>query len=398
MVSIEEAQHIVRSLKRNLVEADDNNFGFDLFGGKILIAKADFANYIEQKPKIKSDMETQIWVPGHFEHVVQFEGARPRRPFPRDDDQLQLVSQDGTTVTVKRPTALFCLYLLDTDELSRELRRLIFDLGMRSNSSSKLTDVFRMYTIRVEAPVDSSVGKSAKRSQEIAEACIFHFAYGNGVPISFARSWARTYYWIGRKASEPVQFPLKTYNSELVGYYNLALSTESMILGFLALYKIIEFFYSSASEEALHDKIKDKITAPDFSHTKPKKLRELVKTIHGFDRVTNELASLKLVLSKYFDRTDLKDWIEEYETENGKYFTEENVIFGETYKIDTNTNTIIPNIASRIYGLRNAVVHNKESELSRYIPYSGQEDVLQKELQLLLHLAERIIMKTGKEI
>ncbi|WP_133170054.1 hypothetical protein [Kumtagia ephedrae] len=398
MVSVEDAQRVVRGLKRNLSDFDEQHFSIERGSDKYLILKDDIASYLESKPNLRSDLETQIWVPGHYEHVVQFEGSRPRRPFLREDDQLQLESRDGVTVSVKRPSSLFYLSLLDTDELNKELRRLMYGPPPGRSSSRAISELFRMYTIRVNAPAESAIGKSARKSHEIAESCIFHFAYGNGTPISFTRSWARTYYWIGRKNSESVQFPLKTYNSELVGYYNLALSSDSMVLGFLALYKILEYFFSSASEEDLHAKIKEKITAPDFSHTKPKKLRELVKAIHGFERTTNEVSSLKIVLSKYFDKQDLKDWIDLYELDNGPYFTEENVIFSGKYRLDTSSNTIIPNISGRIYEIRNAIVHNKESEVSRYIPYSGQEDMLQKEVQLLLYLAEQIIMKTGKDI
>jgi len=96
-------------------------------------------------------------------------------------------------------------------------------------------------------------------------------ARAKGIPVSFTKSWERTYYWLGRKENETVQFPLRTYKSELVSYYNLALASDSLVLGYLALYKILEFFYTSVSEDALHQKIKDQLVAPDFAHTKPKK-------------------------------------------------------------------------------------------------------------------------------
>jgi hypothetical protein len=67
-------------------------------------------------------------------------------------------------------------------------------------------------------------------------------------------------------------------------------------------------------------------------------------------------------------------------------------------RIDISDSTIIPNIASRIYTIRNALVHNKEGEIARIIPYTGQEEVLHKEVQILVHLAEQLIIKSGENI
>src|SRR5207245_9084017 len=107
---------------------------------------------------------------------------------------------------------------------------------------------------------------------------------------------------------------------------------------------------------------------------------------------------LKLLRSFYFDKLDLRQWVENYESTNGPYFTEEVAVFDTPMRIDVSDNSIVPNIAARIYAIRNALVHNKEGEVSRFIPYTGQEELLQKEIQILLHIAEQLIIKTGKDI
>lgn len=48
--------------------------------------------------------------------------------------------------------------------------------------------------------------------------------------------------------------------------------------------------------------------------------------------------------------------------------------------------------------IRNALVHNKEGEIARFIPYSGQEEALHKEVQILIFIAEQLIIKTGKDL
>jgi hypothetical protein len=397
MATIEEAQHIFRSVRFEIVEFDEDNFAVERGSDKYLLAKTDIDAYLQISQEIQSQEETQIWYPGYYEHAVQFEGTR-RRPLSRDDRTFCLDSRDGVKVEISRPSSLFLLSKLDTDNLDRDIRRLMmFPIG-RGIENKTLSDLFRLYTIRVSSELTSSTGKSQKAAHDVAEACVFHFVYGNGTPISFTKTWARTYYWIGRREVEDVQFPLKVYNTELVSYYNLALSSDSMILGFLALYKILEFFYSSVSEEELHSKMKEKLTAPDFSHTKTKKLRELSKVIRSFENRTDELSALKLVLQSFFDKEDLRVWVNNFEENNGEYFTTDVEIFSKKFRVDTSDNTIIPNIANRIYATRNVIVHNKEAEVSRYVPFTGQEETLQREVQLLVYLAEQLILKTGRDI
>jgi hypothetical protein len=122
------------------------------------------------------------------------------------------------------------------------------------------------------------------------------------------------------------------------------------------------------------------------------------KTIRSFEARLDEITALKLVLSSFFEKADLKNWIEEYETKNGHYFTNDVDVFHSKMRVDLSDSTIIPNIAVRLYTIRNALVHNKEDEIFRFIPYTGQEEVLHKEVQILIHLAEQIIIKSGKDI
>lgn len=402
MADLETAEQVLRAFKRDVTQAPE---GFLVNARQqqiqILVKNDDLDLYLSRRSALRKDTETQIWCAGYYEHVVQFEGGNYRRSFPRSEDDLVISSNDGTKIEIGRPSPLFCLGITDSDEFSRSLRRFAVP-GMafyRNGAEPKsLSDYFRFQTIKVTADPESNLGRNLGRMHDLAEAAIFHFAYGKGIPISFTRSWERTYYWLGRKENEDVQFPLRTYKSELVGYYNLALASDSLVLGYLALYKILEYFYTSVSEDALHSKIKEQLVSPDFSHTKTKKLRDLVKAVRGFDARLDEAAALKLVLSTYFEKSDLRQWIQEYETRNGSYFTVDVEVFHSKMRVDVSDSSIIPNIASRIYNIRNALVHNKEGEIARFIPYTGQEEALHKEVQILVYLAEQIIIKTGKDI
>jgi hypothetical protein len=402
MIDLDTAAHLLRGLKKDVRAIVGRGFSVEMRFQQFLVTAEELQAYLDHKATLKKSGETQLSQAGYYEHAVQFEGAPMRRAsYRRGEDVLRLVSADTlTTIAIGRPSTLFCLSLTDTDEMGRDLRRLsaFGPLYRDSQDIKPLSDMFRLSTIKVSTASDSPLGRSPSRMHDIAEAAIFHFAYGKGIPITFTKSWERTYYWLGRKESETVQFPLRTYNSELVSYYNLALSSDSLVLGYLALYKILEYFYTHVSENSLHDKIKDHLVAPDFVHTKTKKLRELVKTIRQFDSRLDELVALQLVLSNFFDKSELRNWITAYESVNGQYFSVDVDVMNSKMKVDISDNTIFPNIARRIYMIRNALVHNKEGEIARFIPYSGQEEALHKEVQILIFIAEQLIIKSGKDL
>lgn len=399
MATTEQAKEILRGLAKAITEPEPSKYSFSHGGIEYSITESEITQYIKCKPKISKLTETQLFMPGYYEHAIQFERLGPRGT----DVPVSLESHDRQIkIQINKPSSLFCLTLTDTDKFNKDLRRFwmhrSFFISTDERAPVSIRELFDLHTIQISAPLDMPLGRAPNLMHELAEAAAFHFTYGSGIPVSFTKSWARTRYWIGRKPSEQVQFPLRTYNSELVGYYNLAHASDSLFLGYLALYKILEYFYTSASENALHEKVKEHIVSPDFSHTKTKKLRDLVRLIRKFDTRLDEFSALKLVLAEYFDESELRQWIENYEAANSPHFTVDKVVFNNSTKIDTSDNTIIPNIASRIYTIRNALVHNKEGEISRFVPYTGQEEVLQKEVQILLFLAEQLIIKTGKDI
>jgi len=244
-----------------------------------------------------------------------------------------------------------------------------------------------------ESPYYGNKGKL----RQIAEAALFHFSYGMGTALSLSRSWERTYYRLNPRREESVQFPRRTYESDLISYYQLALSSDSLMLGYIALYKILEHFFSSASEKVLHKRMIDKLVVPEFSHTKVNQLRELVDIMRKHDQRMDEPRMLATVLEQ-FQPDEIVSWVKEYEGASEPYYTIPQVLFEQTHTLDMNPDKIASSLAKRIYHIRNVLVHNKEGELPRFIPFSGQEAVLSKEIPIMLFLAEQLVLRTGKDI
>lgn len=407
MARISDIRHLLRSLPNATVARKKNGvFPFKVRGLQFQVSESVIDHYLSVRDKLGRPHETAISMPGYYEQALEFQGRVPIGVRMSRGEAIELENKEKSRkITVSAISHLFALVLLDCEELSREMHRFVSLSHIRwrqergedfPNSVGALLS--RIRTVKIETQPDDPIATSPKRLHALCEAALFHLAYGWGTGISLSTSWERTYYRFGLRRKESLQFPLRTYNSELLAYYHLAFGSDSLILAYLALYKILEYFFTSAAERLLHTKITDKLVEPDFLHTKAKKLRELVKTIRAHDSRMDEKRMLTTVLVDYFDPEEVRSWITSHESETEEYFTKEHQVFAEPLCIETSNDQIFATVAQRIYHIRNALVHYKEGEVSRFIPFSGQEQVLFREIPLLLFLAEQLILKTGKDI
>lgn len=405
MATLKQAKELLRQIDVTVKRKSSGKFPFSYRNADLSIKESDIDDYLSLKNGITFPKETAISSTYYYEHVVDFQGFRGMPPRFRMRGNESMVVEDkekSEKITLSTISPRFLFAILDKEEKNKNfLRYLMRPMMMgrfrNSDEENDICSLFRIYTIRLDVDPEKGKQLSEKSKESIAESALFNFAYNFGFASILSQSWEREYFRLGKNRTDTTQYPLRTYKSDLLAYYQLALSSESMILSYLALYKIIEYFYTSSSEKVLHDKIKHKLVLPEFHHTKPRQLRDLVSLIRKNDQKTDERKMLINVLEEYFYEAESKEWIDEYESENGIHFTNNQTIFGEEHKLDTNTSQIFSSIASRIYHIRNAIVHNKESELSRFIPFSGQEQTLFKEIPLLKHIAEGLIIKTGKE-
>ncbi len=403
MLDAEEAKRILRGLSPTNVEINDNLVKCEIATIPITIKASDFNTYIGLKKSPHQSTETSLFFPGYYEHAVEIQGRGPGayRLFRESDDITLKHEQTGFQLTVGPISASFIMSMTDTDLMHRDFKRLTLMRRpiLRGRDNVTLEDIFaRTLSVKVFAPSGHTFHGNSKQLKTIAEAGLYHVSYGHDVALIPIKSWERSLHFLDGRRREAVQFPVRTYNHELIAYYQMALSSESLILSFLALYKILEYFFTGASEHLLHEKIKEHLVAPDFSHTKVGKLRELAKTVRKFDQRMDERRMLQTVFEQHIDKDSLRTWIEDFDKENSNYFGTERDLFGDPSKIDLSEAQIYPSIGNRIYHIRNALVHNKEGEVSRFIPFSGQEKILMNEAPLLRRIAEELISKTGKDL
>jgi len=413
MATIQDVQHLLRSLRSDVAAAQDGNFSITYGGETFLLTNADVDTYLAAKARLERPVPPALCVPAFFEQAVEVQGHGPMtyRLFRGERDSIAMTDRAGTrTVTLSPASTLFALAQIDADEIVMDLRRVVSSDRMRmrmqrgraseaETAAQSFNGLFsRILTIKVATAHDDAIASNCRKLQSIAEAALFHIAYGQGIGFSLSRSWERAYYRLGLRRESEVQFPVRTYTSELLAYYHLAFGSDSLILAYLALYKVMEFFFTSSSDRVLHAKMVEKLVEPDFSHTKTKKLQELARVIRTHDIRLDEKRLLKTVLEHYFGVPELRNWITAFDAEHDNYLTTERDVFAERLKVDISDDQLFASVANRVYHIRNALVHHKEGEISRFIPFSGQEEILNRELPLLLFLAEQVIIKTGKDL
>lgn len=409
MVDEKTIKHLLRSLEVSVSQTDGGDFIVNYNDIELILHRKDVEEYLKTKPDIECLVHPSLFYPGYYEHAVEVQGSFGMMIVP--DFVVDLTDRtQNRRVILSPPSPMFILTQLDSDEIPATLRRSAhfgsrrlmskYYVGDEADRKSITFDSLfsRILTIKVSTSSDDPWFRKHGRLRTIAEAALFHIAYSRGLGFSLSLSWERVSHRLGFRNDSEIQFPTRTYNHELLAYYHLAFGSNSLMLAYLALYKILEFLFTSSSEKVLHQKITERLVQPDFSHTKANKLRDLVRVVKQHDTRLDERRLLRIVLEHYFDIEEVRNWILDFDNNNNRYLTTDREVFAEIQRVDTSNENLFASIANRIYHIRNALVHHKEGEVARFIPFSGQESVLYREIPLLLYLAEQVIIKTGKDL
>ena len=109
----------------------------------------------------------------------------------------------------------------------------------------------------------------------------------------------------------------------------------------------------------------------------------------------SELNALRLTLRKYVDLAALHAELDSYDSSLLEYYRDNKVAFCNGSVVDltsTDNDDVIKKLAKRIYSTRNALVHSKDGDKSKYTPFVDDRQ-LAKELPLLRFIAERTIIQ-----
>lgn len=209
-----------------------------------------------------------------------------------------------------------------------------------------------------------------------------------------------------RAEIEEVEVPKRKYLQDLVLYYQKGISSDSADLQYLSFYHILEHFFEKIYDEEMMASIKNKLTSPSFSYKRNQDLKSLVKIIQDKLRYKNEEfqisepEALKLVLDKFIsDFSEVKEEINGYDTDLLNYYKSHEISFSKGNKVnfDGDRESILNNLRARIYKTRNSIVHSKETEKLKYLPYKHDQE-LGKEIILMRIISEHVIIGSSKSI
>jgi len=167
----------------------------------------------------------------------------------------------------------------------------------------------RLQTLRIE----SRTSKSLAELNRYSNAFLFQLSYNLDVSLvevryldEFVRSGRITR---DRRASiDETEVPKRFYIPDLIYHYQMAVATESPLLEFLSYYHVAEHFFEEVYNDDLIERVRDKITGPDFSYKRKKDIRGLINDINkrlklrGDSFVFSEQEALRLTIAKRMRR------------------------------------------------------------------------------------------------
>lgn len=259
--------------------------------------------------------------------------------------------------------------------------------------------------------IQSNRSKSFDDFSKYSNSFLFQLSYNLNTPLIELRyiddviGSSRLFY--GRRARvEEVEAPKRVYLEDLTYHYQMAIATESPLLAYISYYHIAEHFFDKVYTDDLIKGIQEKITLPDFSTKRRKDILELIKYINkrlrirGEENIINEQEALKLTLKLFLSIDELINKLNTYDPTLLDYYKTTSVKFSGGDVVDLtepDSEQIYDKLSKRIYKTRNAIVHSKENEKSRYVPFEDDR-VLIKEIPLLRFIGEDIILKNSGSI
>lgn len=405
------------------VEETDDSFIYSLRtsmanGAQLTLSKEKLANEISQLEGFTPVSETVISTDKSYEILVREEGPYFRfSPRSRDEDTILEVedTENNLKYFLGRPSNQFVLFLIKNAAAlgePRALARNFISGSMMIRTIEErpcVLDYLKKFVAgRMTLKVSSNTRKSSNEFDKFSSAFLFNLTYNTDSALVQQRDFdelLRTGRITRNRRSniDEIDPPRRTYVPDLIHHYQLAVGTENPMLEYISYYHIAEHFFESVFNEALVEKVRNKLTHPDFSYKRKKDISSLIKDIGKSIKMRdesmtfNEQEGLRLTLQKHLDISELIQKLNEYDSGLVDYYKLESVGFsgaGTVHLEGDDDELIYKHLAARIYKNRNSIVHSKESEKAKYTPFRDDKNLV-KEVPLLRFISEKIIFETS---
>ena len=344
--------------------------------------------------------------------------VREESPFPmrrlREGD-LRLRDEDnGLEYMVTYARDAYILFFLDLissragNFIHSTFLRLVIKRIDEQQESLLLFDVLRRVLRLQTVTVTSDNNASFTKLSKLANAFLFQLAYNTDISLVPQReldALSRSGRISRMRRNRPTEIdpPRRTYTSDLIHHYLLAVSIVSPVVEYLSHYHVLEHFFEAIFNDDLITAIQDQLTQPSFSYRRKKDIKTLINKIRRSLQVRDETITfseeeaLRLTLRNFVHFPDLLNDLENYDQSIVDYYRDNKVPFSAGPEVDLQGNdeeVIIKNLAKRIYQTRNALVHSKEGDRSKYTPFAD-DHALMKEIPLMRFISEHTILRNS---
>lgn len=374
---------------------------------------------VERLNHLRSDQDFELLDDKTFEvSVVQ----NSRIYFPGDEDICKSDTVNKLDYKLANPSDAYLIHIIkQLQPLSNTGNpgRAPFWYRLRSrrfntseNETIDLFDLLKRIIPRFQTLIiQSETHKTKTEFETLTYSFLFNLSYNTDLsylPSSFIEDLTRKIRIgrIRRARVEEIETPKRKYENDLILFYQKGISSESVDLQYLSFYHILEHFFEKIYNDELIKSIKGELTKPSFSYKRNKDVFELIKVIQdklkykNEEFQINEPEALRLVLERFIpDFDEVKDAIESYDSTLLDYYKSQEVQFSKGNKVnfEEERERVLKGLRERIYKTRNSIVHSKETDRERYLPFK-HDKVLQKEIILMRIIAEKIIIASSREL
>lgn len=386
----------------------------------------DLIHLEEVRKRLSEDFntnDTEVFNEKSFEILVR-ENTRGFMPSRYRENEIS-DTVNGYEYSYGKPSDEYILLVLKqiSETESRESRRYFdptrywrigrrgVDEGQTELFSPSFFEILRRSLPGIETVKIKSQNPTRKnRFEQLMYAYLFSLSYNISLSIYPMRFFDELFspLKVGRlrRASvDEIEPPRRTYINDLILHYQKGVSSESLDHQFLSFYHILEHFFEKIYNEDLINKMRDELTQPGFSYKRKTDIEKLVKIIEkrlkykNDEFQINELEALELVLRKYLTNIEeIRNELDSVDTNLITFFKTTEVPFSKGNKVNFEVETeVFKNLSKRIYYTRNSIVHSKETEKEKYIPFKDDKELI-NEIYLMRIIAEKIIVNNSKEI
>lgn len=421
-MTVEDVKNSILILFDFLVtEETEEKIVFTVIGDKkAVLTKKEVESIVKNLTQEHLGQEIELFDKNSYEVLIRNEN---RAMIPRQFSQKDTVNK--IDYSIGKPTdkyLIYFLYNLSLQEIPGILHSNMLNYRLRRYGESKedstsfetnILQVIKELIPRLETlKIESDASKQKNEFENFMYAFLFTLGYNLDYtfqPLRFMDEFTQTHKirkLRNHKLSD-IEPPKLVYINELILHYQKGISSDSIEHQFLSFYHVLEHFFEKIYNDEIYLSIKNELLKPNFSHKRTKDISNLVSLIQKKLKYKNEefqiieLEALELTIKKFItDLEYLKDELKIISPKLIDHFKSSEVSFSKGNKVNFNSDNkkeIYTNLAKRIYLTRNSIVHSKENEKTKYIPFSDDKELL-NEIYLLRLISEIVIINNSKEL